>query len=284
MKNHYEVLGVPENAAPAWIEREYKKRIDAVKSDSRLNSSAREKAIASLDESYAVLANAANREIFDAEFAAMREAKENSGMGAMLRRFGIPVVMIALAAGGGMFYMNQQEKKQLLILEQERERAAEIKRAEVRAAEAKRLEELTLLEAETRRKAEEERLQQAQAQRETEMKAEQYVAGKTFVPRVKTQAELREESNQRFTDWVEKRGRDIEARQAQNEEESRLAAARAEVARQQRFIDNSRREEDQAARRRANASKVAERNEEAQAAVGRAADAKADAERRERYR
>jgi hypothetical protein len=95
----------------------------------------------------------------------------------------------------------------------------------------------------------------AQAQREEEMKDQQFVGLNTFVPRQKTQAELREEYQQMRTQQAERFVSAIESRVQQLDEERKRAANREELARQQRFLDQARREEELAAARRAQAAR-----------------------------
>jgi curved DNA-binding protein CbpA len=248
MKDHYGILGVPENAAQAWIDREYKKRVDALNGDSRLKAADRQKSLDALADAHAVLSNPASRQVFDAELAASRES--GSGSSSLMGRLAVPIIAVLLLALGGGYYYYQQEQKRIIAEEQERERIAEEKRAAERAAEAKRREAAAVAEAEARRVAEEQRLRDAAAAREVEMQSQQFVAGKPL-PRPKTAEELREERLSQF-------GKVIERRMDQIEEDRRRFQSQEELRRQQRFLEQRQREEDQAVRDRANAARNAE--------------------------
>jgi hypothetical protein len=256
MQNHYETLGVPESASEAWVQRQYQNLVDSLQQDAGLSEAERNAKIARLTVARDVLADAGKRDAYDLE---LLEAKNKPGVGARLKGVMVSLVLLAVLALAGGAYWQQIEQKRLLQEQLERERIAEIQRAEARAAEDQRRKEMLIAEAEARRVEEEERLRIAQEQRAAELKTEQYVAGKAFVPTVKTQAELRDERQARQQDFEKRFLNALEERQKRVETERNSAAARAEIARQNRFLEQQRIEEDQAAQRRARAAMEAER-------------------------
>ena len=163
------------------------------------------------------------------------------------------------AGGAGAYYWQQQETKRQLLELQERERVAEEARAVERAAAAKRREDILVAEAAVRREEEVERLRVAREQREAEMKNEQYVAGKAYVPNVKSQAEIREERRQLTQEYRETLVRNWDERLRRIESDRELSKAQAAVDRQKLFLERQRYEEDLAARQREFASKRAEK-------------------------
>jgi curved DNA-binding protein CbpA len=259
MKDHYQILGVPENAAANWIEREYQKRVAAINGDEKLKPDAKQKSLSAIEDSYNVLSNAAARQVFDAELAAFRDKKETSGSGAAFRKYTIPALIIAAVAVGGAFFWHQQEQKRVFLEEQARERAAEEKRAADRAAETRRREELAIKEAAERRKAEDERILQMQAQREEEMKTQQFKAGGPVVPRVKTAQELYDERRSRVEDAAVNSLRNLDAAIQRAEADRATQRAQQDVERQRRFVEQQRMEEERAAAARAAAARNATR-------------------------
>jgi hypothetical protein len=177
----------------------------------------------------------------------------------LLKRIVLPSALVTIVVLVSGLWWQQVEKTRVLQEQLQRERVAETKRAEVAALEAKRRQDLLIAEAEARRVEEEERLRTAQEQRAAELKTEQYVAGKSFVPPVKTQAELREERQRRYQENQRRMAAKFEEGLRRAESDRDSAAARAEIARQNRFLEQQRIEEEQAAQRRARAAMEAER-------------------------
>ena len=169
-------------------------------------------------------------------------------------------VFTIVALVGGLWWQ-QIEKTRVLQAQIQLDRAAEAKRVEEAAQEAKRRQDLLVAEAEARRVEEKERLRVAQEQRAAELKTEQYVPGKAFVPTLKTQAEIREERQQRYQESQRRMASEFEEGMRRAETERNSAAALAEIARQNRYIEQQRIEEDRAAARRARAAAEAERRE-----------------------
>jgi hypothetical protein len=258
MQNHYETLNLPENASPAWIDRQYQKLIEVAQQDSALTDAERSAMIGRLTTAKSVLSDVTTRQAHDVELAASRNKVEGGGL---LRRMALPGVLVMIIVLGGGLWWQQAEKARMLQEQMQREFVAETKRAEAAAAEARRRQDILIAEAEARRVEEEERLRNAQAQRAAELKTEQYVAGKSFVPTVKTPAELREERQQRFQENQRRMAGEFEEGLRRAESERNSAAARAEIARQNRFLEQQRFEEDQAAQRRARAAMEAERRQ-----------------------
>jgi hypothetical protein len=256
MQNHYEILGVPENASEAWVQRQYQKHVDAAQQDTQISETERNATISRLTAARDVLADAERREAYDQVLLA---ATNKPGPGALLKRAIIPIVLLAIVVLAAGAYWQQVEQKRLWQEQEARERVVEAQRAEARAAEAKRRQEMLVAEAEARRVEEEERLRLAREQRETELKNEKYVAGKAFVPIVKSPAEIREEQQQRYLELQQRVIREREERLRRSETERDSAVARAEIARQKRYLDQQRYEEDQAAQRRAEVARTAER-------------------------
>jgi curved DNA-binding protein CbpA len=256
MQNHYETLGVPENASPAWIQRQYQKLVDEAQQNTSLADAERIATIAKLTTARDVLADAAKRDEYDQQLQA---AHAKASGGGALKRAIVPLVLLGIVGLAGAAYWQQMEQKRIYQEQEARERALEAQRAEMRAAEAKRRQEMLLAEAETRRAEEEERLRIAREQREQELKTEQYVAGKAFVPTVKTAADLREERQKRYQDYQQRVLSEWEERLRRAESEREAAAARAELNRQKNFLEQQRYEEDMAARQRAEAARRAER-------------------------
>ena len=177
----------------------------------------------------------------------------------LVKRLLIGAILLATAGGAGAYYWQQQETKRQLLELQERERVAEEARAVERAAAAKRREDILVAEAAVRREEEVERLRVAREQREAEMKNEQYVAGKAYVPNVKSQAEIREERRQLTQEYRETLVRNWDERLRRIESDRELSKAQAAVDRQKLFLERQRYEEDLAARQREFASKRAEK-------------------------
>jgi len=256
MKNHYETLGIPENAAAAWIERAYQKQVESVTSDTSLKDKQRQAKLAWLVEAKDALLDPALRAAHDGQLAA---AAEKSQTGSPLKRLIIPVALVAaVAVAGGLSWQHQENKRQLLE-QQQRERIAEEVRAKEQAAAAERRKELLATEALARQQEEDERLRVAREQREEQMKGEQYVAGKAYVPQVKSQTELREERQKHIQDYRDNVLRDYDERRKRYESERELNNARSAVDRQKEYLNRQRYEEDLAARQRELAAKRAEK-------------------------
>jgi len=166
------------------------------------------------------------------------------------------VLVVATAVSAWVFYQQRVERQRLLQEQEQLERVLEEKRAAEREAERKRTAEIFKNETETRQREEEERLRLAREQREEEMKNEKYVAGKPYVPPVKTSAELRDDYLRLQKEVKLKNPADSEERQRRMQSESETAAARAEVERQKRYLEQQQREEDEAAARRARSLKT----------------------------
>ncbi len=256
MQNYYETLGVPENASVAWIQRQYQKLVDEAQQNAALTDAERNASIAKLTEARDVLGDADKRDAYDQRLQA---AHAKSAGGGLLKRAMVPFVLLAIVGLAGAAYWQQLEQKRIYQEQEARERILEAQRAETRAIEAKRRQEMLIAEAETRRAEEEERLRVAREQREQELKSEQYVAGKAFVPTVKTQTELREERQKRYQDYQQRYMSEWEERLRRAETDREAAAARAELNRQKNFLEQQRYEEDMAARQRAEAARRAER-------------------------
>jgi len=257
MNNHYETLGIPENAAVAWIEREYQKQVELVQRDTSVKEKQRQVKLDALANAKDALLDPARRAAHDAQLAA---AAEKSQAGSPLKRFIIPAMLVALVAAAGGLYWQQQETKRQLLVQQERERVAEEARAKEQAAAAERRKDLLAAEALVRQQEEEERLRVAREQREEQMKGEQYVGGKAYVPQVKSQAERREERQRQIQDYRDDLVRSYDERRKSLESARELNNARSAVDRQKQFIEQQRYEEDLAARQREIAAKRAEKS------------------------
>lgn len=257
MNNHYETLGIPENAAVAWIERECQKQVELVQRDTSVKEKQRQVKLDALANAKDALLDPARRAAHDAQLAA---AAEKSQAGSPLKRFIIPAMLVALVAAAGGLYWQQQETKRQLLVQQERERVAEEARAKEQAAAAERRKDLLAAEALVRQQEEEERLRVAREQREEQMKGEQYVGGKAYVPQVKSQAERREERQRQIQDYRDDLVRSYDERRKSLESARELNNARSAVDRQKQFIEQQRYEEDLAARQREIAAKRAEKS------------------------
>ena len=101
--------------------------------------------------------------------------------GGSLVRTAVPGTVVTIVALVGGLWWQQIEKRRVLLVQIQLERAAEAKRVEQAAQEAKRRQDMLVAEAEARRVEEQARLRFAQEPRAAALKTEQYVAGKTFV-------------------------------------------------------------------------------------------------------
>lgn len=256
MQNQYETLNLPENASEAWITRQYQKLIEVSEQDSALTDAERSAMMGRLTTAKVVLTDVMARQAHDDELAVSRGKQQRGGL---LKRIALPSALVTIVVLVSGLWWQQVEKTRVLQEQIQRERIAETKRAAAAAQEEKRRQDLLVAEAEGRRVEEEERLRVAQEQRAAELKTEQYVAGKSFVPTVKTQAELREERQQRYQENQRKMAAQFEEGLRRSESDRDSAAARAEIARQNRFLEQQRFEEEQAAQRRARAAMEAER-------------------------
>ena len=256
MKSHYEALGIPESAAAAWIEREYQRQVELVTGDVSLKDKQRQSTLAALAAAKDVLLDPVQRAAHDAALAC---AAEKSQAGSPLKRLIIPVVLVAVVAVAAGLSWQHQENKRLWQEQQERERVAEEARARERAAAAERRKELLVAEAGTRQQEEDERLRVAREQREEQMKGEQYVAGRAYVPQVKSQAELRDERQKQMQDYRDNLARADDERRKSLESARELSNARAAVDRQKKFLEQQKYEEEIAARQRELGAKRAEK-------------------------
>ena len=256
MKNHYETLGIPENAAAAWIEREYQKQVELVKSNTSLKDKQREAKLGELLVAMDELLDPTRRAAHDAQLSV---SAQKAQAGSPIKRWIGPVVLVASVAAAGGLYWQQQEAKRQLFEQQERDRVAEDARAKARAVAAERRKELLEAEALVRQQEEEERLRVAREQRAEQMKGEQYVAGKAYVPYVKSQAELREDRQKQIQDYRDNQAREYDERRKRYESERELNSARSAVDRQKQFLERQRYEEELAARQRELAAKRAEK-------------------------
>ena len=260
MSAHHQLLGVSLDADRDTIKREYTKRRVALEKSSRIPDGERASMIADLDNAYRALNPQPG--VTGAKAVPLYESKDAPKVMSAAGKKAL-MALTAFAALGivGYGYWQFEEKKRIEREQIELDRIA----AEQRAARLAQEEELrkaaALREIEERRLAEEERLRQAQLAREEEMKAEKYVARQPFVPRVKTNAELREERAERSREFEQQFRTALENRVEQIRSERDVAGAKAEVQRQQRFIDQSQREEDLAAQQRARAAMNAERRD-----------------------
>jgi hypothetical protein len=258
MQSHYETLNLPENASDAWITRQYQKLIEVAEQDSALTDAERSAMISRLTAAKIALSDAVTRQAHDDELAASRDKQQRGGL---LKRIALPSALVTIVVLVSGLWWQQIEKTRVLQEQLQRERIAEAKRAEAAAQEARRRQDLLVAEAEARRIEEEERLRNAQERRAVELKTEQYVTGKSFVPTAKTQAEIREERQQRYQENQRRMAGEFEEGVRRAESERNSAAARAEIARQNRFLEQQRIEEEQAAQRRARAAMEAERRQ-----------------------
>ncbi|MFN6168525.1 MAG: hypothetical protein ACK5YU_12490 [Burkholderiales bacterium] len=258
MQNHYETLNLPENASEAWIMRQYQKLVEVAEQDSALDETERSAMISRLTNAKIALTDVMSRQSHDDELALWRGKRQRSGS---LKGIALPGALATIVALVGGLWWQQIEKTRVLQAQIQLERAAEAKRVEEAAQEAKRRQDLLVAEAEARRVEEEERLRVAQEQRAAELKTEQYVPGKAFVPTLKTQAEIREERQQRYQESQRRMASEFEEGMRRAETERNSAAALAEIARQNRYLEQQRIEEERAAARRARAAAEAERRE-----------------------
>ncbi len=256
MKNHYDTLGLPENAAAEWVEREYLKHVEALQQISNIRDKQRREKLDQLTEARDVLVSPAARAAFDAELSAAL-AKLHAGL--RIRPLVIPLLLLAAVTIAGGSYWQQQENKRQFLEQQERERIAEESRAKERAAAAERRKEMLAAEAISRQQEEEDRLRVAREQREVDMKKDQYVAGKAYVPYVKSPTEVYEERRQGQQDYRDRVLREREERLKRIEADRELSSAQASVERQKQFLERQRYEEDLAARQRELAAKRAEK-------------------------
>lgn len=250
MSDPYQLLGVGKDADRETIKREYVKRREALQKSARLPEAEKADMLAALDGAYKTLKAQMPQSIPRYE----ADANRKPGMGPMLKKLLITGVVVALAGGGAYAWWQAEEQKRIQRENDELERIATEKRAARLAEEEKKRKEAAAAEIENRRLEEEERIKLAQEQREAEMKGEKYVAGQAFVPRIKTNAELREEREARSREFEQKFKAALENRIEQIQSDREAARARAEVQRQQRFVDQSQREEEIAAQQRARAA------------------------------
>jgi hypothetical protein len=263
MSSHHQLLGVPADADRETIKHEYLKRRAALEKSARIPEEEKASMLADMDNAYRALnpkpAPGAGQPKAAPKYESDAAAKP---MNPAVKKAVIGLVSLTVLGGAGYAYWQVEENKRIEREQIELERIAAEKRA-ARLAEEERLrKEAAAREIEERRLAEEERLRQAQLAREEEMKGEKYVAGQTFVPRIKTNAELREEREARAREFEQKYRAAIDNRIDQIKSERETARAQAEVQRQQRFLDQNKREEELAAQQRARAALNAERREQ----------------------
>jgi len=140
MKDYYDVLGIPRDAAPGVVKVAYEGRM---KKAARLKDAERAAEERELKEAYAILSNPAKREDFDASLMEVDAKLTGSGSNAPLV-IGVAVVMLAVL-GAGYFLMERSKAQRATQIEQqraaERQKAASPQDAEKRDAARQREEE-----------------------------------------------------------------------------------------------------------------------------------------------
>lgn len=253
MRDHYEILGVPENASPAWIEREYSKRVAHINQNMQLDTRARAKQLRELETAYATLSDDKKRAIYDAEVEKKRERREALRPRALLRRFALPTIVLLIVAGVAANYLHQQRQAEEIRQAEEQERLAAQKRAEEAAAARAAREQAARAEAEARRLADGARLRQAQEERERDLATQKFVTDPAFIRR--QEAERAEQA--RIQAELDTRRRNIESVRV----DSDTTRQRQELDRQRRFLEQMKQEEELALKRRAEAALRAQQRE-----------------------
>jgi DnaJ-class molecular chaperone len=122
VKDYYDVLGIPRDAAPGVVKAAYEGRM---KKAARLGDAERGAAERELKEAYAILSNPAKREDFDASLTEVDAKLAGSGSNAPLV-IGVAVVILA-ALGAGYFQMERSKAQRATQIE--KQRAAEQQKA-----------------------------------------------------------------------------------------------------------------------------------------------------------
>jgi hypothetical protein len=121
--------------------------------------------------------------------------------GGSLVRTALPGTVVTIVVLVGGLWWQQIEKRRVLLVQIQLERAAEAKRVEQAAQEAKRRQDMLVAEAEARRVEEQARLRFAQEPRAAARSCAQDRAiccGQNVCDDAQTQAEIREQRQQRY--------------------------------------------------------------------------------------
>jgi fused signal recognition particle receptor len=240
----YTLLGIKIGVDSATIERAYQAKVEKLIRDASLSQQARLNALAALEEAYKRI---------QGDGAPAATSKQRSD-----RKRVAGVVFALTLVGGGIGYAWWQHAEQKRIQQEIalRERLEAERLAAKRAEEQRLREEQIARDREERRIAEEERLALTRSQREAEVRADKFVGAEPFVPRTKTRAELRDERTQRAQDTQDRVLTLIERRAEEARADREMERARAEVRRQQQYLDRQKYEEDLAAQQRARAART----------------------------
>jgi curved DNA-binding protein CbpA len=255
MRDHYETLEVPENASAAWIEREYNKRVERTRHDSKLDERHRAKRLSELETAYATLSDDKKRAAYDAEIEKKRERREAMRPRALLKRLMLPVIALLIIGGVAGNYFYQQHQAEAFRIAEEQERQAAQKRAEEAAVARAQREQADRVEAEARRQADEARLRLEQEQRTRDLATQKFVTDPAFV---RQQAAERAEQA-RVQAILDERRRNIEGVRSDPD----AVRQRQELERQRRFLEQMKQEEELAQKKRAEAALRAQQRESA---------------------
>jgi hypothetical protein len=235
----YEILGVPENAGEAWIDRAFGTARERLEQNTKLDPTKRQSALQVLENAHRTLSQPESRAVYDAELEKEREAAASGGLVARLRLIVAVLILVSIAGGG--WYWQQLREEQRIQFERERVAAEQAEQRRLAAsAEQRRLSEERLeREALERQKEEEKRLELAREQRAQDALSQRYVVDDRYE---KAQRDKRTEAEraQRANDELRERF----------ELEKQRQRAQVELDRARRFIDQREQEENLAVQQR----------------------------------
>jgi hypothetical protein len=239
-RDHYEVLGVPENATEPWIRRAYQTAQERIAADAGLSDADRAAAVGELESAFRTLTSSSARDAYDDKLRRAREAQGN-GAGGLMDRLKSPTTWIAIGLviviGGGWYWQHAREQAQLRA-EQERvasEQAEQRRMVEVEER-RKREKQRLLDEIRAQKEAEENQHQLSMEARQADMQKKQFVADDRYI------APQQQQLNN-FADRTDAWRRQSEEQRQRYEEEMNLRRAQAEVERQRRYLEQKEREE-----------------------------------------
>lgn len=236
----YEILGVPENASEAWIDRAFGAARERLEQNTKLDASKRQAELRLLENAHETLSQTESRAHYDAELEKRREAAASGGVAARLRLVVVLMVLVALA--GGSWYWQQRREEQRIQVERERVAAEQAEQARLRLIEEQRKlsEERLEREALERQKEEEKRLELAREQRAQDVLSQRYVVDDRYE---KAQRDKKTEAER-----VQRANDDLLRERFELEKQRRLA--QIELERTRRFIEQRDQEESFAAQQR----------------------------------
>lgn len=238
-RDHYEVLGVPENANETWIRRAFQTAQDRIAADAGLSDKDRQEELRALESALRTLTSAPAREAYDEKLRRAREAqaRAEAGIVAQLKSPKAWITLALVAAIGGGWYWQYSREQDRLRIEREQITAEQAEKRRIAEAEERRLREKQRLQEEIRAQKEAEENQHKLSLEATQADLQK----KQFAVDDRIPA-LQQQSNY-YADRVDALRRQSEDQRQRYEEEAALRRAQAEVDRQKRYLEQREREE-----------------------------------------